>query len=295
MSKKKWAISCQLGKREFGGMEFIFFFMTNDPELALQAEGAGVERIGPDLEIIGKEGRQRNPDSRISKHSLEDISRIRRVLKKSEVFVRVNPIHAHSEEEIHRAIDLGAQVLMLPMFRTAKEVESFVSFVNGQAKTVLLLETPQAMMRLDEILSVKGIDEVHVGLYDLSIGLGLQSRFEVLCSELMDGLAQGIRQYNLSYGFGALARPFDSTLPIPPDQVIGEVIRLGASRASLSRYFFPKRGEVFNFIEEMNRLRERIAYWSSASMEILLKNRQQLRNAVRRYREENLTLNLEGV
>lgn len=268
--------------------------MTNDPELALQGEEAGVERIGPDLEIIGKESRQRNPDSRISKHSIEDISRIRKVLKKSEVFVRVNPIHPHSEDEIHQAIDLGAQVLMLPMFRTAKEVERFISFVDGRGKTVLLLETPQAMMRLDEILSIKGIDEVHVGLYDLSLGLGLHSRFEVLCSELMDGLAFGIRKYSLPYGFGALARPFDSTLPIPPEQVIGEVIRLGASRASLSRYFFPKKGEPFNFVHEMKRLREKITYWQSASPEALQKNRQELRESVRRYREKFPGTSLES-
>lgn len=259
--------------------------MTDDPESAIQAEEAGVGRIGPDLERIGKEIRQRNPDSRISKHSLKDIPRIRRVLKKSEVFVRVNPIHPNSEEEIHQAIDLGAQVLMLPMFRTVKEVERFVSIVNGRGKTVLLIETPEAMMRLDEILSVGGIDEVHVGLYDLSLGLGLHSRFEVLCSELMDGLAQGIQKYNLPYGFGAIARPFDNTLPIPPDQVIGEVIRLGASRASLSRYFFPPKEEPFNFMDEMKTLRKRIIYWQSASPEMLLKNRQELRESVRRDRE----------
>lgn len=271
-----------------GAKEFIFFYMTNHPELALQAEEAGVERIGPDLESIGKKDRQRNPDARISNHALEDIPRIRRVLNKSEVFVRVNPIHPGSGDEIPRAIDLGAQVLMLPMFRTAKEVKDFLSLVDHRAKTVLLLETPQAMMRLDEILSVEGIDEIHVGLYDLSLGLGLHSRFEVLCSELMDGLAQVFKQYHLPYGFGALARPFDSTLPIPPDQILGEVIRLGASRASLSRYFFPTRSQDFNFMDEMKRLRERIAFWSSAPEEMLQKNRQQLRNSVRRYRNEDV-------
>ena len=260
--------------------------MTDNPEIALQAEQAGVERIGPDLETIGKKERQKNPDSRISIHSISDILKIRGVLKKSEVFVRVNPIHPQSEDEINKVIDLGAQVLMLPMFRTAKEVERFISIVQGRTKTVLLLETPEAMMRLDEIFSVEQIDEIHVGLYDLSLELGLHSRFEVLCSDLMNGLAQVFREHNLPYGFGAIARPFDHSLPIPPDQIIGEVVRLGASRASISRYFFPPKGETFIFSEEMKRLRERIAYWRSAPKNALLRNRQQLRDSVRKYREE---------
>jgi 2-keto-3-deoxy-L-rhamnonate aldolase RhmA len=69
---------------------------------------------------------------------------------------------------------------MLPMFRTAFEVSNFVSMVRERAKAIILLETPEAMMRIDEILSVGGIREIHFGLNDLHLGLKLHSRFEVL-------------------------------------------------------------------------------------------------------------------
>jgi hypothetical protein len=207
-------------------------------------------------------------------------------LRKSELFVRINPIHPNSEDEINRVINGGAQVMMLPMFRTVKEVSLFVSMVQGRAKTVLLFETPEAMMRMDEILSLEGIGEVHVGLHDLSLGLKLHSRFEVLCSDLMDKVAEVMRKQGLPYGFGAIARPDDSTLPIPPDQVIGEVVRLGSLRASLSRFFFPRNEDPFDFDREISRLRERIEYWRKNGSEALLQNRQALRKSVRRYREE---------
>jgi hypothetical protein len=271
--------------------EFLFFLITNDPHLAHQAEQAGLERIGPDLEVLGKETRQKHPDARISWHTVEDVVRIRSVLKKSEVFVRINSIHSNSANEIERVLEAGAQIIMLPMFRTAEEVYHFISMVRGRAKTVLLLETPEAMMRIDEIMAVEGIGEVHIGLNDLHLGLKLHSRFEVLCSHLMDALAEAVRESNLPYGFGAVTRPNDLTLPIPPDQVIGEIVRLGASRASISQYFFHHGQEPFVFKEEICRIRERIAYWRTAGSEALLKNRQALRESVRKHREEHPTLN----
>jgi HpcH/HpaI aldolase/citrate lyase family len=267
--------------------EFLLYFITNDPSLARQAEMAGVERIGPDLEILGKESRQKHPDAQISRHKIEDIPPIRSVLKKSEVFVRINPIHSHSEHEINRVLESGAQVIMLPMFRTSNEVSKFITIIRGRAKTVLLLETPEAMMRIDEILSIDGINEVHFGLNDLHLGLKLHSRFEVLCSEVMDALATAVQKRNLPFGFGAVGRPDDSTLPIPPDQVIAEIIRLGSSRTFLSRYFFSRGQNPFEFDREIRHLRDRISYWKAAGIESLQKNSQALRESVRRYRNEH--------
>ena len=182
-------------------MELLFFLMTNDLQLAREAEQAGVERIGPDLEILGKEARQGYLEGigisnfreepphpplskgeqggvfnvRISRHTVEDVGRIRSVLEKYEVFVRINPIHSGSEEEIERVLEGGAQVIMLPMFRTVAEASHFVTMIQGRAKPVLLLETPEAMMRIDEFVAVEGIHEVHFGLNDLCLGLNLLS------------------------------------------------------------------------------------------------------------------------
>jgi hypothetical protein len=266
-------------------VQFLFLFMTNDPDLARDAERAGVEWIGPDLETIGKDARQGDLGTRISRHTIEDVARIRDALQNVQLFVRVNPIHPGSPDEIERVLDAGARVIMLPMFRTAQEASRFISLLGGRAKSVLLVETPEAMMRIHEILAVDGIEEVYFGLNDLRLALNLHSHFEVLSSELMDGLAEAVKKRNLPYGFGGVARVHDFTLPIPADQVVGEIVRLGAARALLSRYFFPRGAEPFDFTEELRRTRGRISYWRRAGAEALLDNRRALRESVRKYRE----------
>lgn len=56
--------------------------------------------------------------------------------QKAELFVRVNPIHektdkySSSKEEIDEVIEAGADLLMLPYFKTAEEVQTFVKYVK---------------------------------------------------------------------------------------------------------------------------------------------------------------------
>jgi hypothetical protein len=79
-------------KEDSCGGEFLFCFITNNFSIAQKAEKAGVGRIGPDLEILGKEARQKHYDARISRHTVEDVKSIRRILTNAEVFVRINPL-----------------------------------------------------------------------------------------------------------------------------------------------------------------------------------------------------------
>jgi len=148
-------------------MEFIS--ITNDPMVARLFESAGIHDVMVDLEIIGKQERQQGLNTVISCHSMDDISTIRNVLTKSNLLVRVNPIHAGSKDEIEEVIARKADIVMLPMFTTAEEVAQFVEAIEGRAKVYLLLETAQAMVRIDDILAVNGIDAIHIGLNDLSI------------------------------------------------------------------------------------------------------------------------------
>ena len=91
-------------------------YITNNHQIAKYAQNVGVDRIFIDLEYIGKKERQGNLDTVISNHSLEDITTIRKVIDKSKLLVRVNPIHKGSKEEINEAIERGADIIMLPMF-----------------------------------------------------------------------------------------------------------------------------------------------------------------------------------
>ena len=85
-------------------MALKLMYITNDPYIAVIAETAGVDRIFVDMEYIGKEKRQGRIDSVKNHHTISDIANIRKVISKSELLVRTNPIHDGSEKEINDAI-----------------------------------------------------------------------------------------------------------------------------------------------------------------------------------------------
>ena len=87
-------------------------FITNRDEIALAAERAGVDRIFIDLETIGKQERQGGMDTVQSRHTVDDVRRIRKLIHKSELLVRVNQIYEDTEKEINEVIEAGADILI---------------------------------------------------------------------------------------------------------------------------------------------------------------------------------------
>ena len=166
-------------------MSLKLMYITNRPDVALIAERNGVDRIFVDMEYIGKAKRQGGMDSVQNHHTVEDVVRLRKVLSKAELLVRVNAIHevsdehGSSEDEIEAVVAAGADIVMLPYFKTVGEIERFLKAVDGRTRTMLLLETPEAVEKLDDILKIKGIDEIHIGINDLSIGMGKKFMFIV--------------------------------------------------------------------------------------------------------------------
>jgi len=216
-------------------------YITNEPEIATIAENAGVDRIFVDLEYIGKDIRQAGMDTVQCHHTIEDISSIRKVITKAELLVRCNPIHESTEEynsskeEIDAIAKAGADVIMLPYFKTVEEVKGFINCVNGRVKTSLLVETPEAVEIIDDILEVEGIDEVHIGLNDLSLGYGKIFMFELLTDGTVEKLCHKFEQTNIPYGFGGIAGLGKGLLPA--ELIIREHYRLGSTCAILSRSF----------------------------------------------------------
>ena len=216
-------------------------YITNRPEIAQIVENAGVERIFIDMEYIGKSVRQGGMDTVQCHHTIEDIRDIRQVLTKSKIMTRCNPIHeatseyCSSKEEIDAAIEAGADILMLPYFKTAKEVQEFVCLVDGRAKTLPLIETPEAVACIDEILEINGIDEIFVGLNDLSLGYGMKFMFQLLIDGTVERLCEKFKAKGIPYGFGGIAALGKGMLP--SERVIAEHYRLGSTCAILSRSF----------------------------------------------------------
>lgn len=216
-------------------MSLKLMYITNKPDIAALAQRCGVDRVFIDLELLNKEKRQGHLNTVISRHTMEDISEVRRVIDTSELLVRVDPIHEGSKLQIDEVIARGADIVMLPMFTTADEVRAFVEYVDGRAKAMLLLETPQAMARLDDILKVEGIDEIHIGLNDLHLGMGLDFMFELLSGGVVEYITSKIKPTGIPFGIGGVARIGYGVLPA--ERIICEHYRLGSSMAILSRSF----------------------------------------------------------
>jgi 2-keto-3-deoxy-L-rhamnonate aldolase RhmA len=209
--------------------------ITSEPAVAAMLERCGVDWVFVDLEIIGKQERQAGRNTVVSGHSLDDVRAVRQAISRSKLLVRVNPWGEWSPAEIDGAVEAGADVLMLPFFKGKPEVQAFVEAVDGRARTSLLLETAEAVRNVDEILSVCGIDYVHIGLNDLHLAYGMTFMFEPLADGTVDRLCEAFARAGVTYGFGGMARI--GSLRPPAEDVIAEHFRLGSSMVILSRSF----------------------------------------------------------
>ena len=222
-------------------MPLKLMYITNRTEVAEIADITGVDRIFIDLEYIGKEDRQQGLDTVKSHHTISDILKIKKVLKKAELMVRVNPIHEKSldlkgsEYEINSVIDAGADLVMLPMYRSIAEIEKFLKIINGRVKTQLLAETPEACGIMKEAVSFPEVDEIHIGLNDLHLAYHKKFMFELLADGTVDKISNDIKNSQKPFGFGGIARIGYGILPA--EYIIKEHYRIGSTRAILSRSF----------------------------------------------------------
>ena len=216
-------------------------YITNKPWVAKIAEEAGVDWIFIDMEWIGKDVRQGGLDTVQNHHTIEDVHTIKNAVSKAKVLTRINPIHQgvvgypDSKEEIERTIEAGADLLMLPFFKTVAEVEQFIGYVDGRVKTCLLVETPEAALLIDEILELKGIDMIHLGLNDLHLALGMKFMFELLADGTVDRLSAKVKAKGIPFGFGGIATLTGGA--VPGSMILKEHVRLGSSMVIVSRSF----------------------------------------------------------
>lgn len=231
-------------------------YITNKPEVAKIAEDVGIDWIFIDMEFIGKDSRQGGLDTVQNHHTVEDVKNIKKAISKSKLLVRVNPIHEalpnypSSKDEIDAVIEAGADILMLPFFKTVEEVKTFVSLVGGRAKTLPLVETVEAESLIDEMLEIPGIDMVHIGLNDLHLEKGMKFMFQLLADGTVDKLAEKIKAKGIPFGFGGLAQLNSGMLS--GDKVLKEHYRLGSTMVIVSRSFC--NTDVITDMDEVSRI-----------------------------------------
>ncbi len=270
-------------------------YITNKPAVAQIAEQAGVDWIFLDMEFIGKDARQGGLDTVQNHHTVKDVKNIKAAVKKAKVLVRVNPIHEalpnypSSKDEIDEVVNAGADILMLPFFKSVKEVKRFIEYVGGRAKTCLLLETAEAAVLIDEILELPGIDMIHIGLNDLHLELGMKFMFELLADGTVERLGNKIKAEGIPFGFGGIARLDSGSLP--GADVLKEHVRLGSSMVIVSRSFcntdvITDLDEVRNiFIEGIGEIR-RLEAEAEEAANYFKKNQNEVKEAVKNIVEQ---------
>jgi len=254
--------------------------LTGEPDFALRAQNAGVDRIFLDLEYINKAERQHGRNTFITQNTIDDVALMRKVVKPGKLLVRVNPINPLSKNEINAVCEAGADFIMLPMTFDADDVRKFIDLVNGRAKTIPMIETSQAVARIDDILDVSGVDELFIGLNDLHISMGLNFMFELLSGGIVEYIAKKIKNHGIPFGFGGMAKIGEGTLPA--EHILAEHYRLGSSSVILSRTF---RNEVdaegkkiLDLPTEISKIRsfeQKIVQWDQAQLDenkVIVKN-----------------------
>jgi HpcH/HpaI aldolase/citrate lyase family protein len=221
--------------------------ITNDPDLARRCDAIAGMRLFVDLERHGKAERQAGRNTFISTHVPEDVARIKAVLRRAPLMVRVDPVAGGGIVQADAAIASGADMLMLPMFTEAGEVQVFCAHVAGRAQVVALLETRQALESLPAWIATPGLREVYVGLNDLHLSLGCRFMFEPLASGMVDRVAAAARAQGLRFGFGGIARLDEGLLP--GRDVLAEHVRLGSDAVILSRTFHGTCGAALRALE----------------------------------------------
>lgn len=259
-------------------------FITNDRNMAAYASECGVDRIFVDLEINGKHERQGHLDTVISKHSMDDVANVRTALSRSELLVRLNPFFSGSENEINQAISHGADIIMLPMFRTIQEVEFFSKIIDGRATFIPLVETIDAANILANVVKVGGVSEIYFGLNDLHREMNLSFMFEPLQNGSLERLTSIAQDAGVPFGFGGVARVGEGVLPA--ELILSEHARLGSSSVILSRTFHrntrtvDELKRVISLEEEIAKIRSSVANHVARSLDEIAKDKNNLDSTI---------------
>jgi hypothetical protein len=210
---------------------FDLFLFSTDPALIREAVAAGVDGIIVDWEERGKPERQASADTEINHDTPEDLRRVRQATS-ARVICRINGVCETTEDEIETAIGEGADEILLPMVRAAREVEAVLELVDDRCDVGILTETEAAVRRIESFAGLP-LSRVYVGLNDLSIERGAANIFTAVA----DGTVARVRsRVTVPFGFGGLTLP-EGGRPIPCRLLMSEMTRLHCQFSFLRRSF----------------------------------------------------------
>lgn len=208
------------------------FLFTSDVELAYRAQRAGIFSPVVDWERLGKHERQAEHDFEINTDTAADAARLANRLD-IPVTVRINRLGPHTEEEVEKALDAGARILMLPQAKTPSEVADFLQLVGDRAKTLIQLETQRLVNRCEGLRDLAW-DFAHIGLNDLKISRNGEWLWEPLYDGTIEHVCRTLAGRAVGFGGGTIV---GGGHPIPFTHLLREMARLNCGMCILRRTF----------------------------------------------------------
>ena len=209
------------------------FLFSTDAAFAAAAVRAGAAGVIVDWERRGKRERQAGADTQVNADTPADLARVRAGTP-GRVLCRVNGWGPWSAAEIDRAVELGADEVLLPMVRQPAEVDAALAVAGDRCGLGILVETSEAVRRIDDLVR-RPVARLYVGLNDLMIDRGGRTLF----AALVDGTVDRIREATpagIPFGVAGLTLP-EGGFPIPCRLLAAELARLDASFTFLRRSF----------------------------------------------------------
>lgn len=205
---------------------------TADPSYAERAIAAGIDRVVVDWETAGKAARQAGYSTQVNQDSPQHV----RAHSERSIPVLVRIDHQSRdqvEHDVALALDCGAESIMLPMARDAKQVQAFVDAVAGRARTIVQIETQELV---DDVSSLQqiGWDLAYVGLNDLMISRGEKWIWRPMIDGTIDYIYNALPERKI--GFGGVT-VVGQGHPLPFTALLSEMARLGCSMSFLRRSF----------------------------------------------------------
>jgi hypothetical protein len=197
--------------------------------LAAAPEGSQPAAVAVDWERPDERGER---DRRPTEAQLTALAEVRAV-SPWPVVCRVNQVGSGTEEEVERAVDLGADEVLVPMVRGEAEVERVLAVARGRLGVGIMVETTEAAARAASLADL-GICRAFVGLLDLALERGTPSVFTALADGTVDRLVADLAA--TAYGFGGLTDPARG-YPLPARLLMGDITRSGCAFAMMRNAF----------------------------------------------------------
>ena len=222
-----------LKKLQNGDHTIGTWLQISSPDVAEILGNAGYDWVAVDLEHGG-----------FSRSILKDIFR---ALELNHT-IPIARVAQCSQQNIKEALDAGAQGIILPMIENKSQLEDGISWSyfpprgtrgvgysranlfgkkideyvqNFRSKVLIVaqIEHINAVQNLEEILSVKGLDAIMVGPYDLSGSMGITSQFDHPdFISTLDDICKKAKQYSIPMGLHIVQ---------PDEELLEEKIKQG--------------------------------------------------------------------